>query len=153
MAGQPLSFPFRWPGRLPALAGLAALLLLCGAWRDAGGDNLDPRKVAKIKNGVTAKHEILLLFGEPHEIIRTPEGPVFRYVGYRDAPPSQAGKEERRPAGETSSTAFYLDEDHRMKPVPKKTQAKLVKSRLTIRFKPDGQTVMSHEYEELDGKK
>lgn len=140
------------PVRLAALVGLLALVLLSGAWREAGGDNLDARKVAKIKNGVTTKHDILLLFGEPNEIVRTPEGAIFKYVGYLDALPPK-GKEERRVSDEESRSAFYLDEEHRMKQVPRKTQAKLVKSRLTIYFKPDGLTVMSHEYEETGGKK
>jgi hypothetical protein len=138
--------------RLAALCGLSLLLLLSGAWREAGGDNLDPRKVAKIKNGVTTKHEILLLFGEPQEIVRTPEGPIFKYLGYLDAPPPKTGKDGRQPGGEASSSAFFLDEQHQMKPVPRKTQAKHIKSRLTVTFKPDGQTVLSHEYEEVGGK-
>ncbi len=153
MNGRSLRFPFLRPGGLKALAGLLALIMLTGAWRDAGGDNLDARKVAKIKNGVTTKHEIILLFGEPQEIIRTPEGPIFKYVGYLDAPPPKAAKGDRPLAGESSVSAFYLDEQHRMKPVPRKTQGKLVKSQLIIRFQPDGQTVMSHEYEEVNGKR
>ncbi len=140
------------PGRYLALLGLFALVLGAGAWREAGGDNLDARKVAKIKNGVTTKHEILLLFGEPQEIVRTPEGPIFKYVGYHDAPPPKPAKEERRIPEDDSRAAFYLDEERRMKPVPKKAEAKLVKSRLTIHFKPDGLTVMSHEYTETGGK-
>jgi len=138
-----------------ALGALAVLLalLLTGAWREAGGDNLDPRKVAKIKNGLTTKHEILLLFGEPHEIVRTPEGLIYRYVGYADALPPKDPKTGRPPLDEHSSVTFYLDEERRMKPVPRKTEAKIVKSRLTIRFQPDGRTVQSHEFERVDGTK
>lgn len=142
--------PVGW--RLTALAGLLLALFLGAGWREAGGDNLDQRKVAKIKNGVTKKHEILLWFGEPQEIIRNPEGLVYKYVGFTDAPPKDP-KTGRPLGGEDSRAAFYLDEDRKMKKLPTKTEGKVVKSRLTIHFAPDGLTVQSHEFERVDGKK
>jgi hypothetical protein len=142
--------PAAW--RLAAVAALLLGVVLCAAWREAGGDNLDQRKVAKIKNGSTKKHEILLWFGEPQEIVRSPEGLIYKYVGYADAPPKDP-KTGRIPGGEESRAAFYLDEDHRMKRLPTKTEGKMVKSRLTIHFAPDGNTVQSHEFERLEEKK
>ncbi|MEJ5328611.1 MAG: hypothetical protein WHT07_00465 [Desulfobaccales bacterium] len=138
--------------RLIAVACLLLALFFSAGWREAGGDNLDQRKVAKIKNGVTKKHEIILWFGEPKEIIRSPEGLVYKYVGYTDAPPKDP-KTGRPLGGEDSRAAFYLDEDHKMKKLPTKTEGKMVKSRLTIYFAPDGNTVQSHEFERVDGKK
>lgn len=136
--------------RVAAVAAVLLALGLSAAWREAGGDNLDQRKVAKIKNGSTSKHEILLWFGEPQEIIRSPEGLVYKYVGFADAPPPKDARTGRPPLEEESRAAFYLDEERRMKRVPTKTEGKVVKSRLTIYFAPDGRTVQSHEFERVD---
>jgi hypothetical protein len=42
-----------------------------------------------------------------------------------------------------------MDEDKKVKKVPLKKQGKIPKSTLIIRFKPDGETVLSHEYREF----
>ncbi|MBM4276122.1 MAG: hypothetical protein FJ134_16960 [Deltaproteobacteria bacterium] len=131
---------------------LAVLLLplLLGAWRDATGQTINPRHVQRLKNGVTTKHEVLLYFGQPQEVIRTPEGPVFKYVSYKDAP-SLPTTGERDPAmkHDRASNPFYLDaETKQVKRLPQKQEGKVVGSTLTIRFKPDGETMMSYEYKE-----
>lgn len=126
------------------------LPLFLGAWRAATGQTINPRHVQRLKNGVTTKHEILLYFGEPQEVIRTPEGPVFKYVSYKDAPSlPTAGEREPAMQHDRGSNPFYLDsESKQIKKVPQKKGGKVVGSTLTIRFKPDGETMMSYEYKE-----
>ncbi len=130
---------------------LLALLLVplaLGAWRDISGNTINPRYVARIKDGQTTKQQILVLFGDPQQVKRTPAGLLFKYVSYKDAPPDLAGKQERQ-VDEQSYTPFYVDEEKKVKRVPKvKREGKIPRSTLVIRFKRDGQTVLSHEYKE-----
>ncbi len=129
---------------------LLALLLVplaVGAWRDISGNTINPRYVARIKDGQTTKQQILVLFGEPQQVKRTPAGLVFEYISYKDAPPMKFDEQEY--VDEPSITPYYLDEKKKVKRVPKmKKEGKIRRSTLLIRFKPDGQTVLSHEYKE-----
>jgi outer membrane protein assembly factor BamE (lipoprotein component of BamABCDE complex) len=138
---------------LKALAWFLAVLvlpLLLGAWRDMTGDTINPRYVERLKDGVTTKHEVLLYFGQPQEVERTPEGQIFKYTSYKDAP-ATTSKPERKSEVESQylSSTFHMDEDKKVKKVPLKKQGKIPKSTLTIRFKPDGETMLSHEYREF----
>ncbi len=138
---------------LKALAWFLAVLvlpLLLGAWRDITGDTINPRYVERLKDGVTTKHEVLLYFGQPQEVERTPEGPVFKYTSYKDAPVTSS-KAERKHEVESQyqSSQFFMDEEKKVKKVPIKKQGKIPKSTLIIRFKPDGETVLRHEYREF----
>jgi outer membrane protein assembly factor BamE (lipoprotein component of BamABCDE complex) len=128
------------------------LPLILGAWRDLTGKTINPRYVGRIQDGKTTKHEIFLWFGDPQEVDRGPAGVVFKYVSYKDAPelPSKDIYKEPNPQ---STTPYYLDEEKRVKKLTRKTKGEIVQSTLTIRFKPDGETVMSHEYKEFDGNK
>lgn len=122
------------------------LPLLLGAWSDISGNTINPRFVNRIKDGVTKKHEILLYFGEPKEVERTSEGPVFKYSSYKDAAPM--GVKRERAINEQSAQPYYLDTEKKIKKVGPKKDDKVLRSILIIRFKPDGETVMSHEYKE-----
>jgi len=122
------------------------LPLILGAWSDISGNTINPRFVQRIKDGQTKKHEILLYFGEPKEVERTPEGPVFKYASYKDAPPM--GVKRDREINPQSAHPYFLDDEKKVKKVEQKKEDKVLRSTLTIRFKPDGETVMSHEYTE-----
>jgi hypothetical protein len=113
------------------------------------GETIKPRLVERIKNGQTTKNEIILYFGEPQEVERTPEGTVFKYFSYKDAPPTVA-KPERDPvmANENISNPFFLDENKNIKRVQEKKAGKVLRRSLIVRFKADGETVLSHEYKE-----
>lgn len=139
------------PGRFIFSRGAMIMLILwlpliLGAWSDISGNTINPRFVQRIKDGQTKKHEILLYFGEPKEVERTPEGLVFKYASYKDAPPM--GVKREREINPQSAYPFFLDEDKKVRKVEQKKEDKVLKSTLTIRFKPDGETVMSHEYTE-----
>jgi outer membrane protein assembly factor BamE (lipoprotein component of BamABCDE complex) len=139
----------RVAGSLLRRAALAVLILslpmTLGAWRDIIGKTINPRFVERIENGQTTKHEILLWFGDPEKVERTPEGPVFHYVSYKDAPPSPGQEPQRQ-----TTTPYYLDEQKQVKRLTPKTKGEIVQSTLTIRFTPDGERVMSHDYKEFD---
>jgi outer membrane protein assembly factor BamE (lipoprotein component of BamABCDE complex) len=138
-----------WPpllSRAALLLGVLALALVFGAWRDVSGNTINPDYVSRIKDGQTSKHEIILLFGDPQEVVRTPEGRIFKYISYKDAP--QFSSKLERQVDEQAATPFFLDEDKKIKRVPLKKAGKILKSTLIIRFKPDGNTVLSHEYKE-----
>ena len=130
-----------------ALLGLALLALALGGWRDISGNTINPRYVERIKDGETTKHEIYALFGEPQEISRSPQGVVLKYISYRNAPPM--GYKVEREVDEQSYTPFFVDEDKKIKKVPKKAPSKLVRSTLSVWFKPDGDKVAGHEYKEF----
>jgi hypothetical protein len=131
------------------ITGILLLPFLIGAWSDVSGNTINPRFVAKIKNGQTTKHEILLYFGEPKEVERTPEGPVFKYESYKDAAPMGMTKSLLdREINEQSPTPYFLDEDKKVRKVQPKKEDKVLRSTLIIRFKPDGETVLSHEFQE-----
>jgi hypothetical protein len=137
----------RWGLLLLALA----LPVLLGGWQDISGKTINPRFVERIKDGVTNKHDILLWFGDPKEVERTPEGPVFKYFSYRDAPLAPS-KLEYEPEPQ-SSVPFLLDDDKKVKKVKPKREGKILDSTLTVRFKADGETVMSHEFKQVPPEK
>jgi hypothetical protein len=128
---------------------LLSLPLLLGGWKEVTGRRLNPRYIERIQDGKTKKHEILVLFGDPEEIQRSPEGLVFIYRTYRqvEAPPS---REIYKPPAPQSTSIYALEEGAREEKKPvKKGPVKEVASTLTIRFGPDGETVQSHEYKEF----
>ena len=120
---------------------------LLGAWKIISGETIDRRHVERIQNGKTTKNEILLLFGDPQEINRTPEGVTYTYKNFKDAPAMPYKPGDRKIAPQ-SDQLYLLDDNKQIKKATIKTQGKILKSTLLIRFKPDGQTVMSHEYKE-----
>lgn len=129
-----------------------ALLLLpvaLGGWRSlVSGETINPRSVERIKDGQTTKHEVLLLFGDPQEIERSPEGHVFTYKSFKDAP-AMPYKPEERKISEQSDQQYLIDENKQVKKPVVKKEGKILRSTLTIRFKPDGVTVLTHEYKEF----
>jgi hypothetical protein len=128
---------------------LLLLPLLLGAWTDASGNTINPRYVGRIQDGKTTKHEILLLFGEPKEIERSAEGPVYKYTSYKDAPAGLPYQHDKRKIQQQSDQLYLIDENKQIKKPQVKTEGKIPRSTLTIRFKSDGVTVMSHEYKEF----
>ena len=148
----------RWRRAILALAVLLLPALLWSrqvsgqaqfGWKQIG-ETINPRYVERIKNGQTTKHEIILYFGEPQEVERTPEGPVFKYFSYKDASSKPYKPEDRQPnmPHENVSNPFFLDEDKNIKMVHKQKPGKVLRRSLIVRFKADGETVLSHEYRE-----
>ena len=129
---------------------LMILLLpgLLGAWKVISGETIDRRHVERIQDGKTTKNEILLLFGDPQEIDRTPDGVIYNYKSFKDAP-AMPYRPENREINPQSDQLYVVDDKKQIKKAPLKTEGKILKSTLLIRFKPDGQTVMSHEYKEF----
>jgi len=129
---------------------LVVLLLpgLLGAWRIVSGDTIDQRHVERIKDGKTTKHEILTLFGDPQEIDRTTDGIIYKYKSFKDAP-ALPYKHHERQISPQSDQLYVLDDKKQIKKPTVKTEGKILKSTLLIRFKPDGETVMSHEFKEF----
>jgi hypothetical protein len=129
---------------------LLILLLpgLLGAWRIVSGDTIDRRHVDRIQDGKTTKNEIMVLFGDPQEIDRSPDGITYTYKSFKDAP-AMPYKPETRQINPQSDQIYVVDENKQIKKAPLKTEGKILKSTLLIRFKPDGQTVMSHEFKEF----
>jgi len=129
---------------------LLILLLpgLLGAWKIISGETIDRRHVERIKDGKTTKNEILLLFGDPQEIGRTPDGVTYTYKSFKDAPAMPYRPEDRKIATQ-SDQLYVIDDQKQVKKAPLKTEGKILRSTLLIRFTPDGQTVMSHEYKEF----
>jgi hypothetical protein len=130
-------------------AALMILLLpgLLGAWKIISGETIDSRHVERIKDGKTTKNEILLLFGDPQDIDRGPEGITYTYKSFKDAPAMPYRPENRKIAPQ-SDQLYLIDDNKQVKKATVKTEGKILRSTLLIRFKPDGQTVMSHEYKE-----
>ena len=128
---------------------LMILLLpgLLGAWRIVSGESIDRRHVERIQDGKTTKNEILLLFGDPQEINRAPEGVIYTFKSFKDAP-AMPYRPENRKINPQSDQKFVIHPDKQITTAPLKTEGKILRSTLVIRFKPDGQTVMSHEYQE-----
>ena len=144
-----------------ALLVLGVLLLPALVWVRQGvgdeamgmkelGETINPRYVKHIKNGETKKYEILTYFGEPQEVERTPEGQVYKYFSYKEASSLPYKPESRQPVvdSEHLSNPFYLDKDKNIKMVQKQKPGKVLKRSLIVRFKADGETVLSHEYRE-----
>jgi hypothetical protein len=134
--------------RIAAVLMILLLPGLVGAWRTVSGETIDRRHVERIQDGKTTKNEILLLFGDPKEIDRGSEGIVYTYKNFKDAPAMPYRPEDRKIAPQSDQLFLLPDDDKKVKKPPLKTEGKVLKSTLVIRFKPDGQTVMSHEYKE-----
>ena len=126
-------------------------LVLAGSWREMTGKTINTNLVQRIQDGKTTQHEIVLYFGEPQETHRTPQGKVFIYKSYKDAP-AMPYRHEKRKINPQSDQIMVIDADRKIKKAPLKTEGKILFSTLTIRFKPDGQTVMSHVYKEFKKK-
>ncbi len=136
-------------GRRIALVLLVLLLPgLLGAWRIVSGETIDPRHVERIKDGKTTKLEILTLFGDPQDIDRTADGVTYTYKSFKDAPATPYRPEERKIAPQ-SDQLYLLDDKKQIKKPTVKTEGKILRSTLLIRFKSDGETVMSHEYKQF----
>jgi hypothetical protein len=137
--------------RCRRIASVLMILLLpglLGGWRVISGESIDRRHVERIHDGKTTKNEILLLFGDPQEIDRGSEAITYTYKNFKDAPAMPYNPKDRKIAPQSDQLFLLPDDDHRLKKPPLKTEGKILKSTLLIRFKPDGQTVMSHEYKE-----
>ena len=138
----------RWR-RIASVLMILLLPGLLGAWKVISGDTIDRRHVERIQDGKTTKNEILLLFGDPQEIDRAPEGVAYTYKSFKDAPAMPYNPKDRKIAPQSDQLFLLPDDDKKIKKPPIKTEGKILKSTLLIRFKPDGQTVMSHEYKEF----
>ncbi len=136
------------PGRLAPILLVLLLPLLLGAWSDFTGNTINPNYVKRIQDGKTTKTEILAFFGDPKEVEKTDLGPVYRYSSYKDAAPDTPYIHSKRHIQEQSDK-LYVDSDKQVKKAPLKTEGKILRSTLTVRFKSDGETVMSHEYKEF----
>ncbi|HZE22321.1 MAG TPA: hypothetical protein VE082_09730 [Desulfobaccales bacterium] len=134
-------------GRIGLVFVILLLPGLLGAWRIMSGETLSPRLVQSIKDGKTTKQEIMVMFGDPQEINRTPEGVTYIYKNYKDAP-AMPYKWQDRKINPQSDQPYVIGADKQIKKAPIKTEGKILRSTLSIQFKKDGQTVMSHEFEE-----
>src|SRR5665648_1184878 len=112
---------------------------LLGAWKIISGETIDRRHVERIADGKTTKNEVLLLFGDPQEIDRGSEGITYTFKNFKDAPAMPYRPEDRKIAPQ-SDQLLVVDENKQIKKAPLKTEGKILKSALLIRFKPDGQT-------------
>jgi hypothetical protein len=140
------SIPRTWR-RLALIFTILLLPGLLGAWRIMSGETLSPRLVANIQDGKTTKQEILVMFGDPQEIDRTSEGVTYLYKNFKDAP-AMPYKWQDRKINPQSDQLLVIDSDKMVKKAPVKTEGKILRSTLLIRFKSDGLTVSSHEYKE-----
>jgi hypothetical protein len=136
----------RWR-RIASILIILLLPGLLGGWRVISGESIDRRHVERIQDGKTTKNEILLLFGDPQEIDRGSEGITYTYKNFKDAP-AMPYRHENRQIAPQSDQLLVVDENKQIKKAPLKTEGKILKSTLLVRFKPDGVTVMSHEYKE-----
>ena len=137
----------RWR-RIASVLMILLLPGLLGAWKVMSGESIDRRHVDRIADGKTTKNEILLLFGDPQEIDRGSEGVTYTYKNFKDAPAMPHRPADRQIAPQSDQIFLLPDDDKKIKKPPLKTEGKILKSTLLIRFKSDGQTVMSHEYKE-----
>ena len=136
----------RWR-RISSVLMILLLPGLLGAWGIITGETIDRCHVERIQDGKTTKNEILLLFGDPQEIDRAPEGVTYTYKSFKDAPAMPYRPEDRK-INPQSDQLYVINEDKQIKKPPLKTEGQILRSTLLIRFKADGQTVMSHEYKE-----
>jgi hypothetical protein len=137
------------PWRQVTLVLLVLLLpMLLGAWRVNVGDTIDPNYVKRIQDGKTTKMEIMTLFGDPQDVKRDANGGVtYVYKCYKDAPATPFKPWERKINPQSDQLMAIDPTTHKIKKAPLKTKGTILKSTLIINFKPDGNTVMSHEYE------
>ncbi|MCX5892445.1 MAG: hypothetical protein NTW80_05640 [Deltaproteobacteria bacterium] len=136
--------------RLVPILFILALPLLLGAWQDFTGNTINPRFVERIQDGKTTRTEILAFFGDPKEVQKTDLGPVYKYFSYKDSAPDELPyQHDKRHIQPQSDQQYLIDDKKQIKKPPLKTEGKILRSTLTVRFKSDGQTVMSHEYKEF----
>ena len=147
--GQGTAKTRRFLQRGAILCALLVLPLVLGAWKSMTGRTINPRYVQRIQDGTTKKQEIMLYFGDPQEIKRTADGLVYVYKSFKDAPAMPYKHYERKIAPQSDQLYLLPDKDHKVKKPTVKMQGKILKSTLRVRFKPDGDTVMSHEYKEF----
>ncbi|MGQ9687893.1 MAG: hypothetical protein ACUVXF_03765 [Desulfobaccales bacterium] len=141
----PHSFTLRFRGIALTLM-ILGLPLLLGAWKEFTSQGINRHYVSRIQDGKTKKAEILIWFGDPLEIKRTPEGVTYIYKTFRAKPTSP--RREPQEIVQSADTPYHLEE--KFKPKPKKeTSSQEVASSLTIHFQPDGDKVQSHEYKEF----
>jgi hypothetical protein len=140
------SIPRTWR-RLALIFTILLLPGLLGAWRIMSGETLSPRLVENIQDGKTTKQEILVMFGDPQEINRTPDGVTYLYKNFKDAP-AMPYKWQDRKINPQSDQPTFIDANKQIKKAPLKTKGTILRSTLLIRFEKDGQTVSSHEYKE-----
>ncbi len=134
--------------KLGAVLVALAVPLLLGAWKDIVGRGINRTYVERIQDGKTKKPEILTWFGDPHEVKRTPEGVIYIYQTFR--PKSDRPRKDTREIRPAADTPYHLEQNLQMRSTKEKEgPTKELESRLTIRFKPDGETVQSHEYREF----
>lgn len=131
---------------------LMLAVLLAAGWRQLTGDQLDPRLVARIKNGQTTKNEILLWFGEPQEIRKTDACLIYIYRTYVDTP-ALPYKPDKREVNPQSYTPFLIDEDKHVVPRKEKREGRILRRQLTIYLQPNTQVVSGHEYQEFQNKR
>jgi hypothetical protein len=135
--------------RLTLILLILLLPLLLGAWRDFTGNTINPNYVKRLQDGKTTRTEILAFFGDPKEVEKTDLGPVYKYFSYKDAPAGTPYQHDKRKIQEQSDSLYLIDENKQIKKPQVKTEGKILRSALTIRFKGDGETMMSHEYKEF----
>ncbi len=66
----------------------------------------------RIQDGKTTKNEILLLFGDPQEIDRTPEGVTYMYKSFKDAPAMPYRPEDRK-INPQSDQLYVIPDDNK----------------------------------------
>jgi hypothetical protein len=137
---------FRGRGLALALVVLALPLVL-GGWKIIMNKGINPSYVDRIEDGKTKRSEILTLFGDPQETKRTPEGLIYVYKTLRlkETPHAKKKKDDVSIAPSVDSP-FTLEETLKRK--PKEGPPEEVASILTIYFKADGETVMSHDFKQ-----
>uniref|UniRef100_A0A7C3Z1Q4 Uncharacterized protein n=1 Tax=Desulfobacca acetoxidans TaxID=60893 RepID=A0A7C3Z1Q4_9BACT len=127
-----------------------ALPFLLGAWKLSTGPKINPNLVQRIEDGKTKKHEILTWFGDPQDTERLPEGEIYIYKTYR--PKSElprVKREEPKMVMPTVDSPYTLEREILQKKTSNKTlPSQELDSTLVIRFKPDGETVQSHDYKQ-----
>ena len=150
MKPQPCVGPEKFSqGRGLALAlFVLALPLLVGGWQIITNKGINPSYVDRIEDGKTKRSQILTLFGDPQETKRTPEGMIYVYKTLRakETPQSKKKKGDDATIAPSVDSPFTLEETLKRK--PKEGPAQEVGSMLIIHFKPDGETVMSHEFKQ-----
>ena len=129
---------------------LFALPLFLGGWKIIMNKGINPIYVDRIEDGKTKRSEILTLFGDPQETKRTGDGLSYVYKTYQPQGTTHEKKDNREFIG-LSSVDSPSELEHRLQSTQKRKKMegdKEVASTLTIYFKPDGETVMSHEFEQ-----
>jgi hypothetical protein len=134
--------------RLALALVVLALPLFLGGWKIVMNKGINPAYVDRIEDGKTKRAEILTLFGDPQETKRTPEGIIYVYKSYRPKDVKKKIKDDKEPVG-LSTVDSPLELEERLKHSHKKEgPAQELGSTLTIYLKPDGETVMSHEFKQ-----